>query len=129
MSYPATKISPAERDLLVMALRTVRKRAVESTLHSTQCGICYNWAEELMYFTTADEITQSRACWLTYGMVETVSHEWEHYSGTPCAPIPELDKLPTWAGANLIMRLSLIDFLLDRLEHWNFDAVICSGGH
>lgn len=127
MSCQKTPITPAERDLMVMALRTVRNRALECNLHSSQCGICYNWAEELMRFTTADEMTQNRACWLTYGMVETVSPDWEHYDGVACAPVPELTNLPTWKGANLTMRLSLIDFLLDRLEHWDFDQLIGSG--
>ena len=91
------------RQLLIDSLNEVKQQALSNSIHEPDCGICLNWA------VTAK-------CSITYDLVERYSVEWEHSSLNKSFPVPHNSGYRLWEGVNLEMRLSLIDYLLDKLE-------------
>lgn len=93
---------------LINSLNVVKQAALSGNIKETTAGICLNWTEELGCDVFG------------YVLVEQLAQSWEHYSGEMDLPIVgcyTTDKL--WEGVQLELRLSLIEYILKRLEEAN----------
>ena len=52
-----------------------------------------------------------------YELVNYFSEGWEHHSGDEQYPIQEDKDYGKWQGENLILRISLINYLIDRVSN------------
>ena len=88
---------------LIDSLNEVKQQALSNSIYEPDCGICLNWA------VTAK-------CSITYDLVEMYSVEWGHSSLNQSFPVPHNRGYRLWEGVNLEMRISLINYILVRLE-------------
>ena len=88
---------------LIDSLNEVKQQALSNSIYEPNCSICLNWA------VTAK-------CSITYDLVERYSVEWEHSSLNQYYHVPHNRSYRLWEGVNLEMRISLIDYILVRLE-------------
>ena len=91
------------KQLLIDSLNEVKQQALSNSIYEPNCIICLNWA------VTAK-------CSIAYDLVERYSVEWEHSSLNQSFPVPHNRGYRLWEGVNLEMRISLIDYILVRLE-------------
>ena len=96
------------RQLLIDSLNEVKQQALSNSIYEPDCGICLNWSVTAKSSFTYDLVEMYS--------VEMYSVEWEHSSLNPSFPVPHNRGYRLWEGVNLEMRLSLIDYLLDKLE-------------
>ena len=52
-----------------------------------------------------------------YGLVSYFSKGWEHHSGDERYPIQEDEDCGKWQGENLILRISLLNYLIERVSN------------
>ena len=52
-----------------------------------------------------------------YGLVSYFSKGWEHHSGDERYPIQEDEAYGKWQGENLILRISLLNYLIERVSN------------
>lgn len=92
------------RDVLIQSLLRVKEKALNGEHNQWDTlGICSMWLDEV-------------GCNTTYDFVDVLSKGWEHYSGRRSYPVPQEPHEHCWEGEQLILRLSLIDHLLEQLE-------------
>ena len=54
-----------------------------------------------------------------YGLVSYFSKGWEHHSGDERYPIQEDEDCGKWQGENLILRINLLNYLIERVSNHN----------
>lgn len=92
------------RDVLIQSLLRVKEKALNGDYTTEpKYGICSMWMDEV-------------GCNTTYDFVDVLSKGWEYYSGRRSYPVPQEPHEHCWEGEQLILRLSLIDHLLEQLE-------------
>lgn len=92
------------RDVLIQGLLRVKEKALNGEYTQwDKYGICSMWMDEV-------------GCGSTYDFVYVLSKGWEHYSGRKAYPVIQEPDEHCWEGEQLILRLSLIDHLLEQLE-------------
>ena len=94
------------KEVLIDSLTVVKEKALSGEFAGTYFGICRNWSEEI-------EDT------ITYNLVEKLSIGWEYHTQCTEYPVPDNEDLGLWESDNLALRLSLIDYILKRLEEVN----------
>ena len=52
-----------------------------------------------------------------YGLVSYFSKGWEHHSGDERYPIQEDEDCGKWQGENLILRISLLNYLIESVSN------------
>lgn len=92
------------RNVLIQGLLRVKEKALSGEYNQLgKYGICSMWMGEV-------------GCKTTYDFVDVLSEGWEHHSGRKHYPVPQKSREHCWTGEQLILRLSLIDHLLEQLE-------------
>lgn len=98
------------RDVLIQGLLRVKEKALNGEyIPWGTHGVCSMWSDEVDNGTT-------------YDFVDVLSKGWEHHSGRKCYPVPQEPDEHCWEGEQLILRLSLIDHLLEQLETISSDT-------
>jgi len=103
-------LSVEEKTHVLIALKNLRKKALDSTVDYPDCGICVNLASETCMFkwTIIGEVS-------CINLVSEYSKGWEHHCGLRYNPVNDKGDI-MWEGENLKMRINLIDYICDRLE-------------
>lgn len=98
------------RDVLIQGLLKVKEKALNGEYNQWDThGICSMWSDEVDNGTT-------------YDFVAILSKGWEYHSGWSNYPVPQEQHEHCWKGEQLILRLSLIDHLLEQLETISSDT-------
>lgn len=95
---------------LIDSLLELKTQALDNKVQQESVGICLNWADILGNN-------------LTYKLVYIFQQDWFCRTGHPHYPVPNSVNVGLWEGKNLEMRLSLIDYILKRLDEVDQDYI------
>lgn len=104
------KPDKATIERLEETLKDLLNKAVTGKL-TNNLGICYQWQEAF------NEGNDSQC----YNLVAEFAKEWPESANpgnTVPYPISENDYYSRWCGPNLILRISLMRYILKRLRDW-----------
>lgn len=96
----------ANADELIESLNLLKS---ESGVEHPSVGICGNLDDDI----NGENVPLVLNC---YSFVTGWSEGWKHHTGGLAYMVPDNSEYGNWQGPNLEMRISLIDYLIDRVE-------------
>ena len=96
------------REQLELYVKTLKVMKTER--YSVSTGICYN-----LLIMSEEDIAGDYLPQPSYEFIIEYSVGWKHHTGYFCYPVPTSGE-PLWVGKQLKYRLSLIDYIINKVE-------------